>query len=83
MEENYALSSFEWFQQIFDGRMDYAAATTTTVEELLGRRRSQATGDDESLENERNAVAMEGEQPEAALLTAVAPSYLSVAEWPG
>jgi uncharacterized protein YbjT (DUF2867 family) len=37
MEENYARSSFEWFQQIFDGRMDYAAATTTTVEELLGR----------------------------------------------
>jgi uncharacterized protein YbjT (DUF2867 family) len=37
MEENYARSSFEWFQQIFDGRMDYAAATTTTVEDLLGR----------------------------------------------
>jgi uncharacterized protein YbjT (DUF2867 family) len=37
MEYNYALSSFEWFQQIYDGRMDYAAATTTTIEELLGR----------------------------------------------
>jgi NAD(P)H dehydrogenase (quinone) len=37
MEENYALSSFEWFQQIFDGRMDDIAVTTTTVEELLGR----------------------------------------------
>ena len=37
MEANYALSSLEWFQQIYDGRMDYAAATTTTVEELLGR----------------------------------------------
>jgi uncharacterized protein YbjT (DUF2867 family) len=37
MEHNYALSSFEWFQQIYDGRMAYAAATTTTVEDLLGR----------------------------------------------
>jgi NAD(P)H dehydrogenase (quinone) len=37
MEENYARSSFEWFQQIFDGRMDDIAVTTTTVEELLGR----------------------------------------------
>jgi NAD(P)H dehydrogenase (quinone) len=37
MEENYARSSFEWFQQIFDGRMDDIAVTTPTVEELLGR----------------------------------------------
>ena len=37
MEENYARSSFEWFQQIFDGRMDDIAVTTTTVQELLGR----------------------------------------------
>jgi uncharacterized protein YbjT (DUF2867 family) len=37
MEENYALSTFEWLRQTYDGRMDYAAVTTTTVEELLGR----------------------------------------------
>jgi NAD(P)H dehydrogenase (quinone) len=37
IEENYARSSFEWFQQIYDGRMDDIAVTTTTVEELLGR----------------------------------------------
>jgi uncharacterized protein YbjT (DUF2867 family) len=37
MEGHYALSTFEWLQQTYDGRMDYAAVTTTTVEELLGR----------------------------------------------
>jgi NAD(P)H dehydrogenase (quinone) len=37
MEEHYALSTFEWLQQTYDGRMDYAAVTTTTVEDLLGR----------------------------------------------
>src|SRR5438093_11007929 len=37
MEGHYALSTFEWLRQTYDGRMDYAAATTTTVEELLGR----------------------------------------------
>ena len=37
MEGHYALSTFEWLQQIYDGRMDYSAVTTTTVEDLLGR----------------------------------------------
>jgi uncharacterized protein YbjT (DUF2867 family) len=37
MEGHYALSTFEWLRQTYDGRMDYAAVTTTTVEELLGR----------------------------------------------
>jgi NAD(P)H dehydrogenase (quinone) len=37
MEGHYALSAFEWLQQTYDGRMDYSAVTTTTVEDLLGR----------------------------------------------
>ena len=37
MEGHYALSTFEWVRQTYDGRMDYAATSTTTVEELLGR----------------------------------------------
>jgi NAD(P)H dehydrogenase (quinone) len=37
MEGHYALSTFEWLQQTYDGRMDYAAVTTTTVEDLLGK----------------------------------------------
>lgn len=37
MEGQYALSTFEWLRQTYDGRMDYAAVTTTTVEEQLGR----------------------------------------------
>jgi len=37
MEAHYALSTFEWLQQTYDGRMDYSAVTTTTVEDLLGR----------------------------------------------
>jgi NAD(P)H dehydrogenase (quinone) len=37
MEEHYALSTFEWLRQTHDGRMDHAARTTTTVEDLLGR----------------------------------------------
>jgi uncharacterized protein YbjT (DUF2867 family) len=37
MEGHYALSTFEWLRQTHDGRMDYAATTTTTVEDLLGR----------------------------------------------
>jgi NAD(P)H dehydrogenase (quinone) len=37
MEGHYALSTFEWLRQTYDGRMDYSAVTTTTVEELLGR----------------------------------------------
>jgi len=37
MEGHYALSTFEWLRQTYDGRMDYSAVTTDTVEELLGR----------------------------------------------
>jgi NAD(P)H dehydrogenase (quinone) len=37
MEGHYALSTFEWLRQTYDGRMDYSAVTTATVEELLGR----------------------------------------------
>jgi uncharacterized protein YbjT (DUF2867 family) len=37
MEQHYALSTFEWLRQTYDGRMAYAAVTTTTVEDLLGR----------------------------------------------
>jgi NAD(P)H dehydrogenase (quinone) len=37
MEGHYALSTFEWLRQTHDGRMDYAAVTTTAVEELIGR----------------------------------------------
>jgi hypothetical protein len=37
MEGHYALSTFEWLRQTYDGRMDYAAVTTDTVAELLGR----------------------------------------------
>jgi NAD(P)H dehydrogenase (quinone) len=37
MEGHYALSTFEWLQQTYDGRMDYSAVATTTVEELLDR----------------------------------------------
>jgi hypothetical protein len=27
----------EWLRQVYDGRMDYSAVTTTTIEDLLGR----------------------------------------------
>jgi NADPH:quinone reductase-like Zn-dependent oxidoreductase len=37
MEGHYALSTFEWLRQTYDGRMDYSAVTTGTVQELLGR----------------------------------------------
>jgi len=37
MESNYALSTLEWLQQTYDGRMDYSAVATSTVEEILGR----------------------------------------------
>jgi hypothetical protein len=37
MEGHYALSTLEWLQQTYDGRMDYSAVATTTVEDLLGR----------------------------------------------
>jgi uncharacterized protein YbjT (DUF2867 family) len=37
MEGHYALSTFEWLRQTYDGRMDYSAVATTTVKDLLGR----------------------------------------------
>jgi uncharacterized protein YbjT (DUF2867 family) len=37
MEATYAASAMEWLQQTYDGRLDYAAVTTSTIEELLGR----------------------------------------------
>ncbi len=36
-EANYAASTLEWMRQTFDGRMDYSALATTTVQDLLGR----------------------------------------------
>ena len=38
IEANYAASILEWACQTFDGRMDFAAVTTTTVEDMLGRK---------------------------------------------
>src|SRR5207247_182392 len=35
MEGHYALSTFEWLRQTYDGRMDYSAVTTDTVEAPL------------------------------------------------
>ncbi|MDT5027651.1 MAG: hypothetical protein QOE61_4077, partial [Micromonosporaceae bacterium] len=37
MDDAYAASAFEWMQQTYDGRMDYSAVTTTTIEDLLVR----------------------------------------------
>ncbi|MFC8350774.1 NmrA family NAD(P)-binding protein [Streptomyces sp. NPDC057280] len=37
MDAAYAASTFIWARQTYEGRFDYAAVTTTTVEELLGR----------------------------------------------
>ena len=37
VEEHYAKSQLEWVQQTYDGRMDYGAVATSTVEDLLGR----------------------------------------------
>jgi len=37
METTYALSTLEWLQQLYDGRMDRTIYTTTTVKDLLGR----------------------------------------------
>jgi uncharacterized protein YbjT (DUF2867 family) len=37
VEENYAKSQLEWVHQTFDGRMDYSAVATSTVQDLLGR----------------------------------------------
>jgi NAD(P)H dehydrogenase (quinone) len=38
IEANYAASMLEWAHQTYDGRMDFAAVATTTVEDLLGRK---------------------------------------------
>ncbi len=38
MEANYAASMLEWARQTYDGRMDFAAVTTPTVEDLLHRK---------------------------------------------
>jgi uncharacterized protein YbjT (DUF2867 family) len=38
IEANYAASMLEWACQTYDGRMDFGAVTTTTVEDLLGRK---------------------------------------------
>jgi len=38
IEANYAASMIEWARQTYDGRMDFAAVTTPTVEDLLGRK---------------------------------------------
>jgi NAD(P)H dehydrogenase (quinone) len=37
MEATYAASALEWLRQTYDGRLDHAAVTTSTIEELLGR----------------------------------------------
>jgi len=37
VEENYGKSQLEWVQQTYDGRMDYGAVATSTVQDLLGR----------------------------------------------
>jgi len=36
-EATYAASTLEWMRQTYDGRMDYSAVATTTVQDLLGR----------------------------------------------
>jgi NAD(P)H dehydrogenase (quinone) len=38
IEANYAASMLEWARQTYDGRMDFGAVTTPTVEELVGRK---------------------------------------------
>jgi NAD(P)H dehydrogenase (quinone) len=38
VEANYGTSMLEWVRQTYDGRMDFAATTTTTVEDLTGRK---------------------------------------------
>ncbi|MFE7858724.1 hypothetical protein [Streptomyces sp. NPDC057403] len=37
MGATYAASTLIWARQIYEGRFDYAAVTTSTVEDLLGR----------------------------------------------
>ncbi len=36
-DDAYALSALNWLQQTYDGRMNYSAITTSTVNDLLGR----------------------------------------------
>ena len=36
-DDAYALSALNWLQQTYDGRMNYSAITTDTVNDLLGR----------------------------------------------
>jgi NAD(P)H dehydrogenase (quinone) len=38
VEANYGASMLEWIRQTYDGRMDFGAITTTTVEDLTGRK---------------------------------------------
>lgn len=38
IEANYAAGMLEWARQTYDGRMDFAAVTTTTVEDVIGRK---------------------------------------------
>ncbi|SOE08188.1 hypothetical protein [Streptomyces sp. Ag109_G2-15] len=37
MDAAYAASTLIWARQTYEGRMDYSAVTTSTVQELLGR----------------------------------------------
>jgi hypothetical protein len=37
VEATYGASILEWVRQTYDGRMDFGATTTTTVEDLTGR----------------------------------------------
>ncbi|WP_181805831.1 NmrA family NAD(P)-binding protein [Streptomyces shenzhenensis] len=37
MDAAYAASTLVWARQVYEGRFDYAAVTTSTVEDLLGR----------------------------------------------
>jgi Predicted nucleoside-diphosphate-sugar epimerases len=38
VEATYGASMLEWVRQTYDGRMDFAAVTTTAVEDLVGRK---------------------------------------------
>jgi hypothetical protein len=38
VEANYGASILEWIRQTYDGRMDFGATTTTTVEDLTWRK---------------------------------------------
>jgi hypothetical protein len=38
IDASYGASMLEWVQQTFDGRMDFAAVKTNTVEDLTGRK---------------------------------------------